>query len=359
MRIVSLLLLVTLWSCKGQKQESVFPIRKDLTQAVYASGKIFPKDNYKLFAKLPGYVQVIHVRVGDTVAAGQALITIRSEVSELNVAAAKNQYALASSNASDDGPILPSLRAEVNATKSKRASDSVNVARFTALLATNATAVNTLDQAKVTFENSKAQHARAEGNYHATRLRLQTEAQNAKLQMDAQTSNRNEYIIAAVSSGRVYDIIPKVGDFVNSNKAIMELGNSTSFQVELNIDETDIALIKPGQNIVYEIDAYEGKTFNGTVDHIYPRISAGDKTALVIGTLNQGNERWYSGMSLEANIVIDTKKNIMVIPREFLSAENTVKVKGKDEAVKVTTGLKDLRYVEIISGINEQDLLIK
>jgi hypothetical protein len=64
-------------------------------------------------------------------------------------------------------------------------------------------------------------------------------------------------------------------------------------------------------------------------------------------------------MSIESNIIIAEKKNILVIPREFLKPGNTVKVKGKDEAVKVTTGAEDLEYVEILSGISVADELEK
>ena len=42
--------------------------------------------------RVSGYIQKIHVKVGDTVKAGDPLITILSEVSELNVSTAKNIY---------------------------------------------------------------------------------------------------------------------------------------------------------------------------------------------------------------------------------------------------------------------------
>src|SRR3990170_2405462 len=88
---------VILFSC-GKKNDSVLPIRKDITQAVYASGKIYPLNDYKVYAKLPGYVEKIHVHVGDSVKVGQPLLTIKSEVSEKNVEMAKNQYELAQKN---------------------------------------------------------------------------------------------------------------------------------------------------------------------------------------------------------------------------------------------------------------------
>src|ERR1044072_7056991 len=94
----------------GGKNTTTHPERRDLTEAVYASGKVFPKNDYKVFAKLSGYVEEIHVHVGDTVKVGQPLLTIRSEVSDLNVDAAKNLLSLAQKNANESGALLSSLK---------------------------------------------------------------------------------------------------------------------------------------------------------------------------------------------------------------------------------------------------------
>src|SRR5688572_4478783 len=83
----------------GKKSDTTVPVRKDIVQAIYASGKIYPLNDYKIYAKLPGYVEKIHVRIGDSVKVGQPLLTIKSEVSEKNAEMAKNQYELAVKNA--------------------------------------------------------------------------------------------------------------------------------------------------------------------------------------------------------------------------------------------------------------------
>lgn len=98
-KLLPFALTVLLASCGG-KTETASPEKRDITQAVYASGKLFPKNDYKVSARLPGYVEEIFVNVGDTVKAGQPLLRIRSEINTINVEAAKNQFALASRNAS-------------------------------------------------------------------------------------------------------------------------------------------------------------------------------------------------------------------------------------------------------------------
>ena len=356
---VPFVLVLLLASCSS-KSETTLPSKRDLTQAVYASGKIFPKDDYKVSARLPGYVQEILVHVGDSVKAGQPLLRIRSEISSINVDAAKNQFQLASRNAAENGPVLGAMKQDLLAAESKYTLDSTNYKRYENLLAQNSASRMQVDQAKTQFENSRAAWHRVQYNYSSTRDRLRTESENAKLQLDAQTTNQGDYTIIAAVSGKVYDITPKIGDLVNSQMVLVEIGSATEFEVELSIDETDISFVKIGQAILYEIDAYQNIALKGEVKEIYPRISAGNKTAKIIATISlEAGMNVYSGMSIESNIIIAEKKNILVIPREYLKPGNTVNVKGKDKAVKVTTGAEDLEYVEILSGISASDELEK
>jgi HlyD family secretion protein len=346
-------------SCGGSK-EQVFVQRRNLTQAVYASGKLFPKNDYKVFARLPGYVQQIHVHVGDTVRIGDPLITIRSEVSEINVEVARNQYQLASNNASESGPLLNTLVKDVEATRAKYMLDSVTASRYANLLAQNATSKQQADQAHTEFEVSRAAWQKAQANLQNTRTRLRTESENARLQLEAQTSNRSDYVITAAVAGRVYDVVPKVGELANTQQPLFEIGDATNFEVELSVDETDVSLLSYGQQVVYAIDAYPNNTFTGVLAEVYPRISAGNKTARVIGTITvSAGIQVFAGLSVEANIVIAERKNILVIPREYLQPGNTVRTKSSENPVPVKTGVSDLQFVEILSGLSEKDELVK
>jgi HlyD family secretion protein len=353
----ALLSLIVLASCGGQS-EVTHPVKKDLTQAVYASGKIFPKDHYKVSARLPGYVQEILVHVGDSVKTGQPLLRIKSEISNINVEAAKNQFQLASRNAAENGPVLNALKQEMSAAESKYILDSTNYKRYANLLAQQSASQVQVDQAKTQFENSRAALHRVQLNYISTRDRLRTESENARLQLDAQTTNQGDYTIIAAVNGKVYDIVPRIGDLVNSQMVLIEIGSATEFEVELSIDETDISLVKTGQQIIYEIDAYKDVPLTGEVREIYPRISPGNKTAKIIATVVLGEGmNVYSGMSIESNIIVAEKKNVLVIPREYVKPGNTVKVKGKEEPVKITVGASDLEFVEVLSGLSEADEL--
>ncbi len=358
-KLFALAIAVLLFSC-GRKTDSITPTRKDITQAVYASGKIYPLNDYKVYAKLPGYVEKIHVTIGDSVKTGQPLLTIKSEVSEKNVEIARNQYELAQKNAGESSPVLSAIREDVSSARSKYELDSANYIRFTNLLKENATSRIQMDQAKTQFDISKQNFLKAFNNYLSTRDRLNTELENAKLQYEAQTSNQSDYTIVSVMNGKVYDIVPKEGELVSNMLMLMEVGDGTRFEVELSVDETDVSFLKPGQNIVYSIDAYKEKIFRGKTLETYPRINQLNKTSKVLASIELDNTVVvFSGMSVEANIIITTQKNALVIPREFLFSGNKVLRKTEGDTIQIKKGAEDLEFIEVLEGVDEKTEIIK
>lgn len=345
--------IVLLSACKS-KNSSTSPLRKDITQAVYASGKIFPLNDYKVYSKLPGYIEKIHVHIGDSVKVGQALLTIRSEVSELNVNTAKNLLDLAQKNANENSAYITALKQDVASARSKYELDSVNYTRFSALMKENATSKIQLDQSKVQFDVSKQNYSKAVNSLITIKDKIRVELENAQIQYDAQLSNKNDYTITSAVNGKIYDIVPKEGELVNTQAMLMEIGDGTNFEIELSVDETDVSLIKKDQDIVYAIDAYKDIVFKGKVIETYPRINQSNKTSKVIASiLIDEKTTIYSGMSVEANIIISGRKNVLVIPREFLIEGNKVKKKGSDELINIKKGAEDLEFIEVLSGIDE------
>lgn len=354
--ILSILALV---SCSKKKDE-IHPVRKDIIQAVYASGRLFPEKHYTVVSKFPGYIQKIHVAAGDKVKTGQVLLTVRNEVGRLNTITAKNEVDLARQNADENGSLLSALKQEVNSALAKYKLDSLTYKRTSELQKQNATSTQAFDQSRTQFEISQATYKRALDNFNNTRNRLQIELKNAENLYHAQASTENDYTILSVIDGKVYDVLPQEGDLVNIQSPLMEIGDSVNFEVELSVDETDISYLTLGQEITYSIDAFPDKIFKGNITWLYPKVNQASKTSRVKGSFKyEKNLELYSGMSVEANIVYREKKNALVIPKDYLVEGNKVFVKSKDEPQTVQTGIGNLEFVEIVSGLSENDVIIK
>lgn len=348
-------------SCSNE-QDVVRPEYRSITQAVYASGRLYPANYYRVTTKIPGIVQHIYVKAGDTVRRGMPLIAIHSTIADINVAAAANAYSYASENANENSFLINSAKAEYLAAKSKYEYDSVNAARLQRLLNERATSSSSVESALTQVDISRQQLLKAGSSLRSLELKVASERRSAQLQLQAQRSLQRDYTIYAESDGVVYDVFPAVGEQVSPQVTLVEIGDATSFEVELNVDETDIALLVLGQRVVYTIDAFKNRKIEGVVVSVIPRVSAQDKTAKVVASISvSSGAKYLPGMSLEANIITAERTRALVIPRDYLSSDDNVTIirNGANTTVKVSTGIQDLRYVEITGGLTTSDQLVR
>ncbi|MBL7895699.1 MAG: efflux RND transporter periplasmic adaptor subunit [Bacteroidia bacterium] len=349
---------ILLFSCSGG-HKTVSPIKKDLVQAVYASGKVFPIGYYKLQAKYPGYVKAIYVKPGDLIKKGDTLIAIRNDQADFAAESAKNLMNLAQKNAGSNSDYISIYQNDLNAAATKLKLDSLNFIRYSQLLKENATTQLQFDQAKVQYEISKANYHKATDALSNISDKANLDAQNARINYETQLSSKNDFVIIAEQSGKIFNVDVKIGELVNQQRMLMEIGKPERFEVELNIDETDVELVKAGQKIIYEADAFKNnEKFEGEVVENYLSINPINKTAKVLATISfNGAQQVYAGMSVEANIIIEKRSIVMVIPREYVFDFNKVKVKGKEELVTIKKGIEDLEFVEVKEGLTESDVL--
>ena len=153
-QLLNLTLIILLAGCNRSGQETQ-PVRKEITQAVYASGKLYPIGHYTVFSKIPGYVERVFVSAGQSVHRGDPLVSVRNETNEMNLESARNLVELAKLQASQHGPVLSGLDQEVRAAKARYLLDSTNATRTASLWQQQATSRQQLDQAQTQFKLSK------------------------------------------------------------------------------------------------------------------------------------------------------------------------------------------------------------
>ena len=105
------------------------------------------------------------------------------------------------------------------------------------------------------------------------------------------------------------------------------------------------------------MDSYQGKTFEARVTKINPMMNERTKSFTVEATFVKQPPVLFPNFSFEANIVLRSRENALLIPRSLLLPGNKVML-SNGEKRKVTVGLKDYQKVEITSGLKATDELM-
>lgn len=353
---ILLILFIAAMGCSDREQVRVE--RKNLVQGVYASGNVMPLGHYQVTSKVAGVIDDILVAVGQDVEIGTPLVKLQNQPNEANLQIARNQLELARKNAAPDSDLLIQLEKQVENSRAVFKQDSTELERYRRLRDDNIGSIQNLDLAELRYQTSQNSYQMALSKLRETRDRLEVELDNARNNLLAQESRTGDYTILSAIEGKVYDIMPEKGELIAGNRPIMEVGAANQFETELQVDETDIVMVKTGQAVYYELDAIEDTVLSGSISLIYPRINTIERTAKVIASITPGEHPLYPGMALEANIVVREKDDVLVIPVTYINEENEVIL--EDESRKqIETGIRDLNNVEVLSGLNEGDVILK
>lgn len=351
-----ILMFILLISCDS-KDDRIHPERTNLTESVYASATVQPDSLYKVYAAVSGLLDDILVEEGDTVTRGEPLVKIVNTNSSLSSENAKLSYELAKSNYSGNSAILKTLEEEIAAARMKLSNDSVNYCRQKNLWDQQIGTKAEYDTRKLVYDLSKNTLVRLENNYSRTKKELETQIQQAGNQYKSALVTTGDFTVKSKINGTVYSIFKNPGELVNTLEPIATVGSSDDFIIELLIDEVDVVKVRKTQEVIVSLDAYSNQVFTATISRILPEKDMRNQTFTVEAIFKVEPDILYPGLSGEANIIIAMKKDILTIPKLYLIDEN--KVRTENGIVEVETGLRDLEKVEILSGISEDDWILK
>ena len=202
--------------------------------------------------------------------------------------------------------------------------------------------------------------------------------QDAQLSLQNQNDQLDKYAITSPISGTIVDKTCKEGDALESGDTLCTVFDLSYLTMTLNVDELDISQIKVGQNVTITAEAVAGKTFEGTVTK-----------ANINGTTDNGvtsypvtiridkTDGLLPGMNVDAKIIVESRTNVLAVPVSAVSRGDRVLVKtdasdaaaadqNKNQYVKVpagftykkvTLGISDEDYIEIVDGLSESDII--
>lgn len=344
-----------LFSC-GSSEEKVFPKRESISESVYASGIVKSNNQYQAFANANGIIQEIFVSEGDTVDLGTPILAIANETSRLNRENAELARGFADRQANQNR--LRDLQINIDLAKNKMENDSLLWERQKRLRESGVGSVVEMEQRQLAFENSKTTFQALQLNLIDLKREIDFNSQSAAKNLAISKSLENDFIVTSKIQGRIYSILKEKGEMVTAQIPLAVIGSESDFFLELQVDEYDIVKVQKGQKILVTMDSYRGQTFEALVTTINPIMDERSKSFTVEARFVQPPPKLFPNLSLEANIVIQFKEDVLTLPRNFI-LQNRFVILSDGDTVEVTLGLMDFQKAEILQGLDENSEVIR
>lgn len=358
MKLNHTLIFAGLWllmAC-SKKEESISPTTGSITESIYASGTIKSADQYQAFVSVSGIIEEIYVQEGQAVEVGTPLLRVSNETQKFNLDNAK-LAANYNDQANNQGKLVEA-EAIVQTSKAKLKLDSSLFTRQKALWAQQVGTRVAYEQAELNYQSSKANFVSAQ--QRLTDLRRQINFSSAQTKKNVQISARQseDFILKSQVKGTVFNLLKEKGELVSPQTPIAVLGNTQNYILELQVDENDIFQVQLGQKVALTFDAYKNQVFEAQVTKIASIMNERNKTFLVEASFTKAPEKLFPNVTFEANIILRTKQNALILPRNYLKNDSIVTlVDGSTRIVKL--GLTDFQKAEILSGLSSKDQVIK
>lgn len=350
-------IIAFLASC-GKKTQETKPIRKDVIETVFASGILEAKNTYTLKAQTDGYLSAVNFEEGDIVNTGKILAIVDNKESGFNQESARELYGIAQNNTQSNAPALLQAQNTIELNKQKMEQDFVQMQRYKKLLESNSIA-------KVDFENSELQYKTSMTNYESAlenykQIKQQAEQQviSNKALKEVNTVVLSKNQIKAQKSGKVYKKYKQIGDYVTRGEAIALIGEPADIYAKVNVDESNIGKIKVGQEALVQLNTHKDKTYKGTVAEILPAFDEATQSFICKITFSESIDFAIVNTQLQSNITVATTKNALLIPRSYVDFGGFVQIKDQKEKVKITTKFASSDWVQVLSGITDNTILI-
>tara|TARA_B110000046_G_scaffold64331_2_gene71800 strand:- start:565 stop:1647 length:1083 start_codon:yes stop_codon:yes gene_type:complete len=334
----------TLWFLyqKDQQPPEVFETTqadyRDIVKKSVATGSVVPRNEIFIKPQISGIIQSIHVKPGDIISSGDLIAKVKVIPNMVSLNNAENR---------------------VNRGKISLENSTVDYTRNAQLLDKQV-----ISQAEFQpFELAKKQ-ALEELNAAEDALAIVKDGVSKK------TGNSSNTLIRSTVKGMVLDVPVEEGFNVieannfNDGTTIASVADMENLIFQGQVDESEVEKLELGMTLLMNIGAIEDNEFTATLEYISPKgvqeegaIKFEIEAAVKLDT----NSFIRAGYSANANVVLDRRDNVLSIDEGLISFEDEdafVEVETSEQVFekrKIELGLSDGIYVEVLSGISEED----
>ncbi len=363
--------------------KKVVVTRRTIHRTVVSSGTVKPQvgAEVKVGSRTSGTVKRLFVQVGDRVEKGDVVATIEHE--DL-LSMVRQAEAVLNSKKAQLYEIQQTRPKEINRARAltQELEARLDLAQLTrqrqrSLRKGDYVPQESVDQAEKEVIVLQSQLLSARENLALLEAKQETDLQIARAQVaESEAALENAAIslsyatIRAPISGVVGSISTQEGETVAASlnaPTFITLIDLERLQVDDYVDETDIGLVRVGQEAHFTVDAYPDVVFKGVVEAIYPMATIQEKVVyydVIIRILKPVKAILRPEMTANVRIIVDTHLDALSLPSEAIvrmKGKRWVTVEdsqGKTRPRQVTVGWVDQGYTEILSGLEAGETVV-
>lgn len=314
----------------------------DVTEGIEVVGTLSPKYQAEIKPEYGGVVAQVYVNDWAKVRKGDPLLKVDTREGEVLLLKAKAALEMAKAG---------QLEAEAAVARADREYDRAVKLHESGLLTRQA-----MDDARTQKEAAAARIAAAK-------------AQVAISGEDVAhaTTRLSKAVIRSPFDGTVAERLVNAGDLVGEmQKVVFRLVDNRLLELTVSVPSAEMAALRVGQPVRFSTDAFPDREFDGTVAHINPLVSPGDRSVRVIAEVRNVPEVLKGGLFVKGRIATGGRKGVVQVPRTALLSWNVAARKGEVFVVDnnvarrrgVTTGAVQGDSVEIPSGLRSGETVV-
>lgn len=349
-RILGIVILVGIFGgtiyflyTKSKKAPEVFetknPFVSNIIRKTVATGSIVPRKEIEIVPQVSGIIDELYIVAGDFVKKDQVIAKIKIIPDMVNLNNAENRMNRAKLSSDD---------AKIDYDRQQKLYDQKVIS------------YEEYKKAKVSYDATREELSGAENNLDLIKNGVTKKAQSA-----------TNTLVRSTVNGMVLDVPVKEGNSViqsntfNNGTTIATVADMKDMIFKGKVDETEVGKIKEGMNIELEIGAIEKDKFGAILEYIAPKgkeENGAIQFEIKANVVLKENQFIRAGYSANANIVLEKKDSVLVIPEGLLKFEKDssyveVETATPQEFKKrmVKTGISDGINIEVTKGLVKTD----
>jgi len=329
-------------------------VEQPITRFIRATGSLTAEDHADVAAEIAGRIVATPVERGTAVNEGTVLVRLSPAEAE---AQAKEAEANAAQLEARLG-ITPGGTFDVNAVPEvQTARSSYELAqnefnRIKALLEQQVVSQSEYDQRRTQLEASRQQY---EGARNGAAQQFQA-LQAARARVALAHKSLADTTVRAPFSGLVAERFVSTGDYVTKGMKVVTVVRVNPLRVQLTVPEQFISAVKVGASVTFQVDAFPGREFTGTIRYVSPALETNRRALTVEAVVPNQSGDLKPGLFATARIDQQEKSPAVMVPAaavQTTAGTSRVYVINGDRAEEriITIGQQIDTQIEVATGL--------